>query len=399
MLLLMPAAIRLSAFQIAFLSLLTAATIYEIDRNGYVVFCPCMGRFGNQIEQLIGSMAFAKAVNRTLVLPPFVEYHFGKSKAVMVEFDRYFLLEPLEESQRVILMKKFMKEVAPKIWPPIQRKVFCWSARASIFDSNANLGCHAKEGNPFGPFWDHSGVDFVGDVYFGDQIEEGYDISVSGVANKWMKKFPPFDYAVLAFSSAPGAFPARSEHRHLQRYLQWSNFVAENANQFINENLMRPFIGIHLRNNIDWANVCSHVQEGKTTRLFGSAQCVGDYGELGNLTKEMCAPSLTTILDDVEYEVKRIKAKSVFVSSDREHYINELTERLRPLMVTVRKRDPDEPHVSLAILGHADHFIGNCVSTFSSFVYRERKYANIKPKSTSFFGFQRHNVKLMKSEL
>uniref|UniRef100_F1L7Y1 GDP-fucose protein O-fucosyltransferase 1 n=1 Tax=Ascaris suum TaxID=6253 RepID=F1L7Y1_ASCSU len=395
----MPAAIRLSAFLFTTLLLLTAAASYEIDQNGYVVFCPCMGRFGNQIEQLLGSMAFAKAMNRTLVLPPFIEYQFGKPKAVMIEFDRYFLLKPLEDAQRVILMQKFMKQIAPKIWPPNQRKVFCWSARASIFDSNASLGCHAKEGNPFGPFWDHSGVDFIGDVYFGDQIEEGYDITLNGVTNKWMEKFPSFDYPVLAFSSAPGAFPARSEHRPLQRYLQWSTFIAENANQFINENLKRPFIGIHLRNNIDWANVCSHVHEGETTKLFGSAQCVGDYGELGNLTKEMCAPSLTTILNDVEYEVKRMKAKSVFVSSDREHYINELTERLKPLMVTVRKRDPDEPHVSLAILGRADHFIGNCVSTFSSFVYRERKYANIKPKSTSFFGCQQNNIQLMKSEL
>ncbi|VDM46034.1 unnamed protein product [Toxocara canis] len=142
-----------------------------------------------------------------------------------------------------------------------------------------------------------------------------------------------------------------------------------------------------------------HVQEGQTTKLFGSAQCTGDFGEFGNLTKEMCAPSLKTILDDVEYEVKRLNARSVFVSSDREHYINELNERLTPFNVNVRRRDPDEPHVSLAILGQADHFIGNCVSTFSSFVYRERKYGNVTPKSTSFFGCRWHKRQTEKSEL
>lgn len=44
------------------------------DPNGYVLFCPCMGRFGNQMSQYIGAIAFAKGLDRTLVLPPFVKY-------------------------------------------------------------------------------------------------------------------------------------------------------------------------------------------------------------------------------------------------------------------------------------------------------------------------------------
>jgi len=32
------------------------------------------GRLGNQVEEFLGGMAFAAALNRTLVLPPFRTY-------------------------------------------------------------------------------------------------------------------------------------------------------------------------------------------------------------------------------------------------------------------------------------------------------------------------------------
>ena len=50
----------------------------EWDDTGYILTHHCQGRFGNQMDYLLGTMDTAKKANRTLVLPPFTDYSTSK---------------------------------------------------------------------------------------------------------------------------------------------------------------------------------------------------------------------------------------------------------------------------------------------------------------------------------
>lgn len=126
----------------------------EWDPNGYLMYCPCMGRFGNQAEQFIGSLSFAKGMNRTLVLPPFISY--GQyAKISLTPFDSLFDVDELRKYHRVITMERFFALHGSK-WPVGKRIGQCLA-----YDKMKS--CRHKEGNPFGPFWDH--FDVIFDTY------------------------------------------------------------------------------------------------------------------------------------------------------------------------------------------------------------------------------------------
>ncbi|KAH7720808.1 Protein C15C7.7 [Aphelenchoides avenae] len=297
----------------------------------------------------------------------------------MVPFDSLFDVATAAQYHRVITMEKFMKSIAYKLWPKENRKVLCWGPRESVYDKTAEKGCHAKEGNPFGPFWDHSSVDFVGELYYGS-LRTGYDVTTSEGVEAWTKRFPASKHPVLAFSGAPAAFPVDQANRFVQKYLRWKTTITDKAARFIKKYLTRRTTSARMLPAISSCLLLLSAWATETS--------------IGDVTREICKPSAEIVLDEVESKVHTYNAQSVFVASDKDHMIDELSERLKPYNVTVHKLEPDNPYVSLAVLAKSDHFIGNCVSTFSAFVTRQREFQERFYKSTSFFGFSPKRAKI-----
>lgn len=294
---------------------------------------------------------------------------------MQVPFKTYFRVDALQAYTKVITMEDFMAHLADDLWPKEKRVSFCYTERTKLDGSSTN-SCNAKEGNPFFSFWDTFHIDFVSSEFYGPSLN--YDVIHSRMDMQWNERYSPEKWPVIAFTGAPATFPVQSENVHLQKYLQWSDKIDKKANDFIKSSLPKgAFIGVHLRNGIDWIRACEHVKDVK--QLFASPQCLGYHNEKGTLTMDICLPSQEIIVRKLKRLIKKVneahktnQIKSIFVASDNNHMLDYLNEHLRRMKITAHKLPENNPHVDLAILGRANYFVGNCVSSFSAFVKRER---------------------------
>ncbi|XP_071964658.1 GDP-fucose protein O-fucosyltransferase 1-like isoform X2 [Antedon mediterranea] len=354
---------------------------HEWDPKGYVMYCPCMGRFGSQVDQFLGACHFAKTIGRVLVIPKFIEYQHEKGHDVpniYKSFDDYFNLDKVKEYYPdVILMDEFMDAFGDKEWSEGKRLAYC-SEKAAEF----NEGACPRKGNPFSEFWDHFDIKFDGSKEWSGDFH--FNVEYDQWRQNWEEDYKPKDHPVLAFMSAPAISPLTEVAGKLQEYLEWQPTIVEKCDKIIEENLIRPYIGIHLRNGADWVRTCQLAEEGEYQQLMSSRQCTGvTHDDTIKIDHKMCIQSEEQVIKDLAHVVRKEQPKSIFVATDHESMVEELQEAFPEIKIF--HLDPEKPEHDMYILGQSDHFVGNCVSAFSHYVRRER---DVFSKPNTYFGWK-----------
>ena len=139
---------------------------WDADR-GYLIACLCMGRYGNQMDQLLGALHFAKRTGRIFVAPPLTGWgKYSPATGLRTSFrplDSVFDIAALNEYHTTITMEDFVTFFANETYNPelpwadeADRTIYCINRDAKDFEPT---DCRLTSGQAKGDFWAHYGFD------------------------------------------------------------------------------------------------------------------------------------------------------------------------------------------------------------------------------------------------
>eukprot|EP00051_Salpingoeca_urceolata_P011375 m.140810 g.140810 ORF g.140810 m.140810 type:complete len:663 (-) comp17095_c0_seq1:178-2166(-) len=353
----------------------------SVSGVGYLVYVPAMGRFGNQVDQLLGTLALAKALNRTLVLPPFVDY---SPLPTFTPFDAVFdVAHVLASGFSVVPLQQAAAVLAAR---SAAATVYCehgfqggWQQGQRAHRLPLETCRQALAGVPQQAFWNHHNISFA-DAAFHPGIF-GPTISV---AAEWATALPVCDHPVVFLGRAPAMYPLPRELEPLQQVLRWHQRLTVRAAELMQGN-GPPSIAVHVRGGSDWACVC-HRSVGQR-EIMATPQC---HLPTGRVQLDTCLPSPAATARAVAAHLTKASAshnKHVYIGTDcpscasglRHH----LEKTIKGVVVTVGTPliDGDAAFLDLIAFESALSFVGNCASSFSAFARRARA---ILGKPTSF---------------
>jgi peptide-O-fucosyltransferase len=205
-------------------------------------------------------------------------------------------------------MERFMEEIAPRVWPSgPARRAHCF------VNQGETTRCNSKEGVPFGPFWNHFGIDFASDAGLRPIYAVNPDLA------------PPA-HPVVALRGAPADFPVQPANRFLQQYVVWNAKRTRIAQEFIDAQLARPFVAAHARSGSDWVSACKIGHQ--LTTFMENAQCNNTA-----VSPATCIPSVEEMAPTIVAAARQAGAAHVLLGCDDESVCGQLAD-------TVRRRAP-----------------------------------------------------------
>eukprot|EP00912_Choanoflagellata_sp_UC4_P000614 UC4_evm6s379 len=362
------------------------------DQHGYVLFCPSRNRFGNQADYLLGALTFTAALERTLVLP-FPKYETSRAYDSLPRSFTDILrqwyahdLKALQEKFKVVHIDEFAalahyNEDAKVIWPVENRRILCSTKGGAPSCVNHNDEFCSRYFRAFGIQID--GID--------DSLllrHSFYAGTRSDLVDLWFSHFPSKTYPVLAFNEPSAPFPLQRQSELPHQFITFeSEHMRASRAYLVNSGLRSPYVALHIRNSTEWLlNVCRHIIPNIHARVvMASSQCL----EPGEGTRiAMCAPSMSEIKSKALAAVRDGGARSIFIGSDNENSPLLVSKAIRSVLgddFPIVYLPVNKPQVDLYAFVNSDFFVGNCVSTFTSFARRSRNTRD-KKFQTAFFG-------------